>query len=191
MEIKYAGFWRRLAAGLVDGLVFLPNVFILPRLEGVSVPAAIFAFLFGQTCYYVYTLLLTHRYGGTLGKLALGIRVRPVDGGELTWRHVLRRSAVDMVISVMMIFTMIIGVTRVEFSAFAAADSIARSQMINNVVPWWAALNFTYMGWLASEFVVIMLNRRRRALHDFIAGTVVIVVRRSTTKLDAPVGQPV
>jgi uncharacterized RDD family membrane protein YckC len=31
--------------------------------------------------------------------------------------------------------------------------------------------------WTSSELVVILLNRRRRALHDFIAGTVVVRVR--------------
>jgi uncharacterized RDD family membrane protein YckC len=41
--------------------------------------------------------------------------------------------------------------------------------------------------WTLSELVVLMLNRRRRALHDFIAGTVVIRTRLSISeqRLDA------
>jgi uncharacterized RDD family membrane protein YckC len=42
-------------------------------------------------------------------------------------------------------------------------------------------LLYFYFAWLASEFIVLLLNRRRRALHDFIAGTVVVVAR-STAK---------
>src|SRR4051812_3955048 len=99
MDMKYAGFWRRLGASLVDAVVFIPNYFILTYLEGISRPAAIFAVLFGQTLYFTYTLYLTHGYGGTLGKLALGVRVQPSDGGLLTWHHVWRRSAVDMLLA--------------------------------------------------------------------------------------------
>ena len=29
--------------------------------------------------------------------------------------------------------------------------------------------------WIWSEFVVLLFNRRKRAIHDFIAGTVVIL----------------
>jgi uncharacterized RDD family membrane protein YckC len=39
---------------------------------------------------------------------------------------------------------------------------------INEVLDW------LYLIWTVSELVVLLMNEKRRALHDFIAGTVVI-----------------
>jgi uncharacterized RDD family membrane protein YckC len=52
-----------------------------------------------------------------------------------------------------------------------------RATLLEAAVPWLAWGNAFYFAWLGSEFVVLLLNRRRRALHDFIAGTVVVVAR--------------
>ena len=40
-----------------------------------------------------------------------------------------------------------------------------------------------YFYWLLAELIVMLLNRKRRALHDFVAGTVVISLRK-------PVNEP-
>ena len=178
-DIKYAGFWQRVGASLIDGLVFLPNILIVTTVEGLSQTAAVLAALLGPAVYYAYVLPLTFRYGGTLGKLALGMRVQPADGGPLTWRHVWRRSAVDMIASSLLITSTLVGLSKVPFATYAAAGWMERPELLTTAVPWMSWLNGAYMVWLFSEFLVIMTNRRRRALHDFIAATVVVVVRRT------------
>ena len=35
-------------------------------------------------------------------------------------------------------------------------------------------LGFVFIGWFLLEVITIMLNSKRRALHDFIAGSVVV-----------------
>jgi uncharacterized RDD family membrane protein YckC len=187
VEPRYAGFWRRLGAGVADLLLFLPVSYLLYRLDGLSRPAAVASAVLGQALYYAYVLPLTLRYGGTLGKLALGIRVRPVNGGRLLWRHVWRRSAVDFVASSVLVAGTLVGLSRVPFDAYSAATWSARFELLERAVPWFTLANNVWLAWIASEFVVMMLNRRRRALHDFIAGTVVVVAQRSTVGLaEAP-----
>jgi hypothetical protein len=39
---------------------------------------------------------------------------------------------------------------------------------------WHSVTDGLYWAWIASELVVLLFNEKRRALHDFIAGTVVI-----------------
>jgi len=177
-EPRYAGFWRRLAAGLTDVLLFLPVTYLLYVLDGLSRPAAVAAAVLGQASYYAYVLPMTLRYGGTLGKLAVGARVRAADGMRLTWRHVWRRSAVDMAASTAIVVGTLVALGRVPFEAYSAAGWSARLELVEGAVPWYAVANNVYLAWLASEFLVIMLNRRRRALHDFVAGTVVVVAAR-------------
>ncbi len=179
-DIKYAGFWRRMAASFLDLPFFIPNFLIISYLEGISPLLAGLSFILAQVYVYAYTLGLTYRYGGTIGKLAIGIRIRPADGGELTWSNVWRRSAVDMLLAIVIIASEIFGMTRIDFPTYAAAGILARSDIMNAAIPWLPTIGLLYMMWMASEFVVLMTNRRRRALHDFIAGTVVVVVRRQS-----------
>jgi uncharacterized RDD family membrane protein YckC len=65
----YAGFWRRVGAALVDGLIFLPVSLVFGfALSGV-VPA-----LIAQLIWLAYVVPMDAR-GATLGKRALGIKV--------------------------------------------------------------------------------------------------------------------
>ncbi len=189
-EIRYAGFWQRLGASLIDGLIFLPSIFMVTKVEGVSQPAAVLATLVAPVVNYAYVLYLTYHYGGTLGKLALGMRVQPADGGPLTWRHVWRRSAVDMITSSLAVTGTLIGFSKVPFATYAAAGWTKRPELLMTAVPWTLWLSNAAMLWVASEFVVIMTNRRRRALHDFIAGTVVVIRRPATVPSSVEVGLP-
>ena len=39
---------------------------------------------------------------------------------------------------------------------------------------WYRGVEVASQLWMLSEFVVLLMNKRRRALHDYLAGTVVI-----------------
>jgi uncharacterized RDD family membrane protein YckC len=177
MQTPYAGFWRRLSAGVVDFGLWLPLTYVGAIIETVSPAASIATAVLTQVLYYVYVVPITKRFGGTLGKLAVGIRVRPLDGGALTWRHVWRRSIVDLASSITLVAGTIAGHAAVEFNAYRVASWGDRATLLQSAVPWYEWASNVYLAWLLSEFVVVLLNSRRRALHDFIAGTVVIVSR--------------
>lgn len=120
--MRYAGFWRRLGAALVDLALWIPVMIVLFRLDGMSPAATVLSAIVGQVLYYAYVFPMTKRYGGTLGKLAVGVRVRPVEGSALEWSHVVRRSAVDMLSSATVIAAVVIGMNEVSFDAYRAAS---------------------------------------------------------------------
>jgi len=43
------------------------------------------------------------------------------------------------------------------------------------VPSWYRTLNILQNIWIWSEFVVLLTNAKRRAIHDYLAGTVVIL----------------
>ena len=50
-----------------------------------------------------------------------------------------------------------------------------KTQLLKAYTPsWHGIVDGLSFAWGASELIVLLLNRKRRALHDFIAGTVVI-----------------
>jgi uncharacterized RDD family membrane protein YckC len=77
MTGEAAGFWRRLAAAFIDGLVVTIVEVILRLLLGGAGIALSFVFSFG---YYTYFHGST---GQTPGDAALGIRVVDIDSGEV------------------------------------------------------------------------------------------------------------
>lgn len=84
-SVKYSGFWRRFAALSVEvscynmlyGIViYAANIDVLTLNFGVTF--WIISLLVG----FFYYTLMTHKYGGTLGKLFVGLRIRKKDGAN-------------------------------------------------------------------------------------------------------------
>jgi uncharacterized RDD family membrane protein YckC len=58
---------------------------------------------------------------------------------------------------------------------FAALTSKTRGNRLRELAPpWYKPLEIAGQVWVWSEFVVLLTNKKRRALHDYLAGTVVI-----------------
>lgn len=96
--VRYAGFWRRLAAMFVDGLVlFFPNA-ILRMLAGLPTPLSLHPLrddLFGRALAVTATLTLIYwwysarlessRWQGTLGQQLLGLKVTDLHGRRISF----------------------------------------------------------------------------------------------------------
>ena len=92
-EIRhYAGFWIRVLARIIDTILMWVVLFVLTLgfggLFGVlrSATSGVFSmvFLLNGLSVAAYEILMLARYGATLGKLALGIRVITARGDPLT-----------------------------------------------------------------------------------------------------------
>jgi uncharacterized RDD family membrane protein YckC len=102
--VRYAGFWRRFVAMIIDGLVFSPIFLIFlatsgifgailqpgggreamaAALLGVGILAAMLALFAGSWLYH--TLMESSRYQATLGKMALGIIVTDLNGNRISF----------------------------------------------------------------------------------------------------------
>lgn len=172
----YAGFWSRLVANLVDALAMLPLSYAVygSRSQQAyvlgSVPLAIISI--------AYPIVMHARYGQTLGKMVARIRVVTVEGEPIGLRHALARSSVDLALTLVAQVAWFSTVPLVP----AAAWNLGFQQLwetIRGLEPaWgrWASVLGTL--WFNSEIIVMLSNRKRRALHDFIAGTVVVNMPR-------------
>ena len=79
-EHTYAGFWVRTFAALIDGLVLFPlSALYMLILVGINSLALT---MLGLIAAMIYKPYMEYRYGATLGKMALGIRVVKVSGGN-------------------------------------------------------------------------------------------------------------
>lgn len=109
----YAGFWIRVVAALVDGLVvgIIYLLFALVALRELDLVAIELVF---YVVTYSYSIFMHKAYGQTLGKMALRIRVIRHDGRELDWGTVILRELPGKILSGLTLYVgyMLAGFTR-------------------------------------------------------------------------------
>ena len=106
MEVKYAGFWMRFWAYLLDLLVIgsLNGIVIYPIFRALDLSlnkANMFAPVSIVTAiiFYVYFVLMTRFFGQTLGKMVFGLRVISLQDQSLSWGAIIFREWIGRFIS--------------------------------------------------------------------------------------------
>lgn len=174
-QLRYAGFWPRLGALLLDLLIMLPlgalafwgsERFRLFELYYLA-PGTLFGLFYG-----VY---LVRRFGGTPGKLIVGIRIRKVSGEPIGYREAFLRYLPDFLLGFLMSVALLMSVMHMSDTEYHALSFMERAKrMVELAPPWYHPLQIAQNVWVWGELIVLLTNRKRRALHDFIAGTVVV-----------------
>ncbi len=100
--MRYAGFWKRFAASLIDSIILMVGAGIIGVILGIAAFASgneestaleAVANLVGVVIDWLYAALMESSASqATLGKMALGIKVTDLDGnrigfGKATGRH--------------------------------------------------------------------------------------------------------
>lgn len=182
--MKYAGFWRRLAAGLLDLVILIPYIILTAWMYGRSPQAPAFlvlpAILFGLW-FHVY---LVRRYGATPGKLLMGLRIVRLDGESVGYKEAILRYLPVFVTSSLVAIALALGSWQLSHVEYMQLTWQQRSFRMQQLAPsWYRPLFIFEQIWFWSEFLVMLTNKKRRAIHDFIAGTVVIVKNTQETEM--------
>jgi uncharacterized RDD family membrane protein YckC len=120
----------------------------------------------------VYEVAFVVAYGQTLGKMACGVRIFDLGGKSVSLRQAVLRHIVPI------LFVPYFGLLQVQ--------NILGGHLANRAMGDFSAflnLFLVWMGWVLLEAITMLTNKKRRAIHDFIAGTVVIRVSAKTTLL--------
>jgi len=177
----FATFSQRFAAMWIDLLVFVPLILAYHSLESVSQRAALVFSILHAGLGQAYSIYGHGRFGKTVGKWAMGIQVVRVTGEPLRWREAWLRSAVELCLAVVTTFGWIATFIAISDSEYIGLGWSARAALRAAHEPGWFAWAANVGSiWFLSEFVTMLFNKQRRALHDFIAGTVVLSVRRQS-----------
>lgn len=103
-EHRYAGFWIRFVASLLDGIVIDAFHLLVLVIAGVDImePPALLKLLL-MILSIVYYVTMTVLLGQTLGKMAVGIRVIQRDGGPNSWGWILLRETIGKFVSALLL----------------------------------------------------------------------------------------
>ncbi len=161
---------------MIDGAVLITVVILYEWIGAQSLETAVLSSVLNQLFWVPYVVYAHGRYGQTLGKYARGIRVVRTDGSPLGWPRAWARSAVDIAFGVVILVGAILGASTMSSEEYSALQGwSARSTYRHAHEPAWVdVVTWASFGWVAVESIVMLCNPRRRAVHDYIAGSVVI-----------------
>jgi uncharacterized RDD family membrane protein YckC len=156
----------------IDLLVFLPLSWARSWLESRSKGAAMGLVIHYAVIGLGYTIYGHGRFGQTVGKWVMAVRVVRTNGKRIGWRQAWLRSSVDLLFTVLGVVGQLAALVTILDAEYYGDR---RTEDVFAHTPGWAVWA-VWIGiiWSLSEVVTMLLNKRRRALHDFIAGTVVI-----------------
>ena len=188
-ERVYAGFWQRLYAAIVDVLLMFPFTCLYIWLWRYGRTTTIVAYILVAFLYLMYSVYFNARFGGTLGKLFAGIRITKPNGTRIGWLEAWKRSSVDIVLIFPGLFAFIWGLMQADPNQYMSLPLMERLRFVTQYLPYWYhVVDALSQVWYWSELLVLLTNKRKRALHDFIAGTVVI--KKQFAVLSHPSEQP-
>lgn len=172
----YAGFWPRFAALWLDLLIMSP-IIALAWWGGEHFRLFDLYFFIPNTLFVLfYSVYLVQRFGGTPGKRIMKLRIVKLNGERVTYREALLRYLPEWLLIIGSSVALIIAALHLtDAQYFSAPSMFERMQIIESAAPsWHEPIQILLQFWIWSEFIVMLANKKRRAIHDFIAGTLVI-----------------
>ena len=162
---KYNTFGKRFVAGLIDYLIFIPFTILDKKFEDTDNKTIFIGWaLFYTICWTLYVVIGHGKYGQTIGKRLMNIKVFDLNEKTLIGykKAFLRESVWFFAI-----------VAAIIYFTISTANTITLNEEVkatyyNDIV------SLTSGIWLILEITTMFFNKKRRALHDFLAGSVVV-----------------
>jgi uncharacterized RDD family membrane protein YckC len=174
-EDVYAGFWVRVAAKLLDFVILLPVIGLVLYIDSLSKSANINAMIPNLLFGAAFEVVLVKIYGGTPGKLIMGLKVIKKNGDNIDWQSSFYRYSVEFFLAILGVYVMFLTLNLIDDSTYASLGFMKRNQLISTINPIPAKIqNWTDFAWYITGVIVLISNPRKRTTHDFIAGTVVV-----------------
>jgi uncharacterized RDD family membrane protein YckC len=164
---KYTTGGRRFFAGFIDGLVLSMTIGLINSwvLRSNFSPILIVLWLpiiyFGN---FAYSVLMHGYFGQTLGKMVCKIKVLNTSEQPITLMQAFLRDIVIIGINIISL--------AISINLFLTGDGIESPKFANLQM----VIGVAELGWFVAEILTMLTNKKRRAVHDFIAGTVVVKV---------------
>lgn len=146
---KHDTFFSRLGAVIIDGIPFIALYFSLE-----TVVEEVVCDIVSDIAWIFYSIFLHGKYGQTFGKWVLGIKV--VDHSTEKIIGFGRASLREIITIVFIPLDLLI---RWWFDSYESSEFVFLS---------------IYSGWIIAELIVMFSNSKRKAIHDYIARTVVV-----------------
>ena len=181
-EPQYAGFWRRVAAHLIDSVAL-----------GLALLAIILITLGNNSLYLltlvvpgvlsiIYQLYLTTKYGATLGKMAMGIKIVRLDGSPIGFAQANVRYSPYLILGIIAVMGNIEAFNNIPVpSIFFEHGWSDRSRLVQQYQPIWVFLSSVVgMLFALADAIALLISKQKLSVHDRMASTMVVKIETTT-----------
>lgn len=177
-ENIYADFFVRLGSILLDFLILAPFYVLVLYLNGLNTNAYYFTFIPNLAFHFWYSVYLVKRYGGTPGKLISGIKILKIDGTDVDWKEAILRETITLVLTICYMFITLLALSKLNNHHYESLSWREKTEYLRSFTPiLFIVFRWVSVIWNSSELLVLLTNARQRALHDFMANTVVVRIK--------------
>jgi uncharacterized RDD family membrane protein YckC len=185
--MTYSGFWRRIIAYHIDIVVVLPVVMIFGFFGAGSQSLAVILVPFKGFAFLVYTFYYHGRYGQTLGKRWLRIKVLTTAGEPIGFIGSARRCIIMAAESIPWVAAGMVAIPRVPADQYYALHGHEYTLLEKSFYPAWYPLCLWIVGAIVvAELISMFITARKQSLHDLIASTIVVRVAQQSVPGQAP-----
>jgi uncharacterized RDD family membrane protein YckC len=173
-DIVFAKFWTRFAAYLLDSMII--SIITLPvTYMNVTHWKLTPFFILTAVVELAYKPFMEYRYGATLGKMAVGIKVVGHFLGKVSLAEELKRVSFYLIPAILQfVFTLRIYFNE-AFKRITNFNEYNQLVVALNPATFWIVVIVLIL--LIADVLVLLSNGENRALHDIYAGTYVVEKR--------------
>jgi uncharacterized RDD family membrane protein YckC len=173
--MNYADFWKRAGAITIDSLILLPIIFLPTIVNLHSVIGIVIYQILCTTLWQAYFIIGHYKFGQTFGKFILKIKVTSLDGYSLSLIQSFQRSLVDVIYFSAFIYSYLNALSLIsDDQILIKTYSKANLDIYNTFPSWYQEISRFWTFWYFASAITVLLNNKRRALHDFLGNTVVL-----------------
>ena len=172
---EYPGILRRFLAASIDGLLITGLVPLDIAILAMSNKGPYMVWLWFDAFLGVAYFVTCHAlWGQTLGKRVTGLRVQLLNGRPLSWREAALRNVAELLGAFAVAIFGTVALASFDWSALSGLEWGPKYNKVSSALqpPMWTL--WLSGAWYLAEIGALLTNPRRRAVHDFIAGTVVV-----------------
>ncbi|MBP8084400.1 MAG: RDD family protein [Spirochaetes bacterium] len=175
-DIEYAGFLNRFFANVIDSaifaVIFIPVFHLLKMNQHYLFGLMLISFIITP----IYFIYFHAKSGATPGKSIIGLKVVKLDFTDITLKYSILRSSGDILFSIMNLIWLAITIGNYYSNEQVTSEKFTYNDFITLFGSlYFVAIRFMERIWFWSEVAFVLTNSKKRAIHDFIAGTVVVV----------------
>ena len=175
-EMKYRTIVPRFCACVVDACMFIPLSFLTKwvwaHYQDIPLMVVILVYILSSSSYYIYSIYFLGKYGQTPGKMLLKIKVFDLsETSHITYYQALKR---DIVLLLATVIQLPFSINQIINGTYISINP--QLQFDTNSLIWMGCMLFVAFTWFALDILTAVFSSKHRAIHDYIAGSVVVKV---------------
>jgi uncharacterized RDD family membrane protein YckC len=130
----------------------------------------------------IYQLSLTSKFGATLGKMAMGIKIVRLDGSPIGFAQANVRYSPYLILGIIAVMGNIEAFNNIPVpSIFFEHGWSDRSRLVQQYQPIWVFLSSVVgMLFALADAIALLISKQKLSVHDRMASTMVVKIETTT-----------